>query len=236
MDQTIVEEKSPEVEMAAPKPEVLARLKLPVFTPEDPEVWFKQVEYCLADAGVTVSLDKFKQVVKTLDGKYAREVRDLVLRPPPDAPFEKLKEELLLRLGQSQAQKTRQLLENESIGDRTPSQFLRHLKTLAGNAATDDILKALWMNGLNPLIRGNIAAYGAQDDITLEQLARMADCVVDQMKSLIPAPQVAAAESESRLCQAMERLALRLDEQSREISELRGQHVRGRQQTRVGTR
>lgn len=203
-----------------------------MFTPDDPDVWFQQVEWALEDVGITTSQGKFRQVAKSLDGKYSKEVRDLIINPPAERPYEKLKEELLERLGKSKEQKIRRLLEREEIGDKTPSQFLRHLRQFAGTNATDTILKTMWMDQLNPLVRAAVAAQAAQPDVTLDTLARTADGVTVALGA-IPPKHVSAvsAESESQLCAVLERLTLRLDEQHRELNELRAE-VRGRSQNR----
>ncbi|XP_045466799.1 uncharacterized protein LOC123675485 [Harmonia axyridis] len=197
----------PNPSAAAPTPGILARLQIPAFTPEDPEV------------------------VKSLDGRYAKEVRDLIINPPAQKPYETLKEQLLQRLGKSQAQKTRQLLERVEIGDRKPSQFLRYLQQLAGDNAADEIVRALWMERINPLARASIAAQAAQPNVTLDDLAKTADCVMEALGTVAP-QQVSAvsprvSQSESQLCEVLERLSMRLDEQSRELNELRAE-VRGR--------
>ena len=82
-----------------------APVKIPDFTPEDPEVWFQQVDWILTDAAITRSDDKFRAVMKTLDSRHAREVRDLVLAPPAVEPF--------------RAQNP-QIVEREEMGDRKP--------------------------------------------------------------------------------------------------------------------
>ncbi|XP_045472929.1 uncharacterized protein LOC123679604 [Harmonia axyridis] len=169
--------KMPNQSAAALTPEVLARLKIPVFTPDDPEVWFQQVEWSLEDVGLTASSAKFRQVAKSLDGRYAKEVRDLIINPPAEKPYETLKEQLLQRLGKSQAQKTRQLLERVEIGDRKPSQFLRYLQQHAGDNAADEIVRALWMERINPLARASIAAQAAQTNVTMDDLAKTAKVV-----------------------------------------------------------
>jgi len=54
-----------------------------------------------------------------------------IISPPELEPYDRLKAELVLRLSTSREQRVRQLLSHEEMGDRKPSQFLRHLKSLA---------------------------------------------------------------------------------------------------------
>lgn len=79
------------------------RVRLPAFIADDPDLWFQQVEWALKNAGVQTSTEKFQCVGTSLEPRYAKEVRDLLLNPPDELqdPFKKLKDELLRRLGKS---------------------------------------------------------------------------------------------------------------------------------------
>ena len=70
-------------------------------------------------------------------------MRDILTLPEndPSKTYTNLKSQLFGRLSASQDQKTRRLLEHEEIGDRTPSQFFRHLRGLAGNIFPDSVLR-----------------------------------------------------------------------------------------------
>jgi hypothetical protein len=57
-------------------------------------------------------------------------VWDIVISPPQQDPYTKLKTELLNRLFPSREKCTYQLLTREEMRDRKPSQFLRHLRNL----------------------------------------------------------------------------------------------------------
>lgn len=211
------------------------RVKLPPFIPDDPDLWFAQVDWALTNAGMKTSTEKFQYVGTSLEHRYAKEVRDIILKPPKeeDDPFKTLKDELLHRLGKSQAQRTRQLLEREEIGARTPSQFLRHLQQLAGETAAQDIVRALWMDRLDPITRAGIAAQPTT--ASLDDLARIADNIADSISNLHPAsatPQIAqvtatAMPNESRLLEQLTRLQLQLAEMQcdhrREIAAVRSE-------------
>jgi len=88
------------------------------------------VEGSFASAGVTVDSTEFGYVVRALPPKYAVEVKDIIMTQPSDSRYAKIKQKLIRRLSASQEEKTRQLLERVEIGDRKPSQFLRHLQSL----------------------------------------------------------------------------------------------------------
>lgn len=178
-------------------------VRVPPFWPADPELWFAQVENQFALAGVTADDTKFHYVAGHLDAKYASEVRDVLTKPPSNGKYDKLKSELIIRLSASQDQKTRQLLEHEEIGDRKPTQFLRHLRNLAGTVVPDTVLKPLWLSRLPSSTQAILATQQKAD---LDELAVLADAVLEA------APRPLVAETSfpptSSLESMMERLTI----------------------------
>jgi hypothetical protein len=149
-------------------------IKIPPFWPADPELWFAQIETQFILAGVTADDTKFFYVCGNIEPKYAAEVRDILTNPPAVGKYEKLKTELIKRLGSSQEQKLRRLLSHEEMGDRTPSLFLRHLRTLAGSTVPDAVLKSLWLTRLPSSVQAILATHKSAE---LDSLADMADSV-----------------------------------------------------------
>lgn len=47
------------------------------------------------------------------------------------------------------------ILENEEMGDRTPSEFLKHLRNQLKTFVPDDILKQIWMKKLPSRLQRN---------------------------------------------------------------------------------
>ena len=127
-------------------------IRVPPFWPEKPAVWFAQLEGQFALANVTQDATKFYYVISHLENKYATKVEDVITDPPPTGRYDRIKEELIRRLSLSEEQRVRQLLMHEEMGDRRPTQFLRHLRTLAGPSVPTDFLRTLWTNRLPPTI------------------------------------------------------------------------------------
>ncbi|XP_033225837.1 uncharacterized protein LOC117178518 [Belonocnema kinseyi] len=113
-------------------------------------MWFAQIATQFALSNVQNNTTKFNYIAENLDAKYTAEVRDILTLPEgdPSWTYANLKAQLIDRLSASQDQKTRRLLEHEEIGDQTPSQFLRHLRGLAGNVFPDTVLRPLWLGRL----------------------------------------------------------------------------------------
>ncbi|XP_053606956.1 uncharacterized protein LOC128673251 [Plodia interpunctella] len=130
---------------------------------------------------------KYYYVTAQLEPRYAAEVKDIIVAPPSKGKYEKLKSELIRRLSASKEKQVKQLLMHEELGDRRPSQFLRHLQHLAGPNVPEDFLRTIWTSRLPANLQTVIAS---QPDSTLQALADLADKVHELVPS---APQVAAA-------------------------------------------
>ncbi|KOC59093.1 hypothetical protein WH47_10919 [Habropoda laboriosa] len=128
------------------------------FCPEQPKTWFTKVEAQFVLSGVTNDYIKFYHVIAQLDTKYATEVQDITDDPPETQKYETLKRELIQRLSVSETQRIRQLLEQEEMGDRTPSQFLRQMRNLAGRTVSDDFLRTSWSGRLPEITRAIVTA------------------------------------------------------------------------------
>lgn len=151
-------------------------VRLPQFIGQDPELWCCMVEATFTAAGITNSTTKFGFVINCLDPKHALELRDILILPPSDDNYTKLKKELIKRFSKSQEAKIRQILEREELGDRSPSQFMRHLKGLAGTQIPDSFIRTLWLDRLPNYTK---AILSTQDDLELYKLAELADKIND---------------------------------------------------------
>lgn len=166
-------------------------VRIPQFNGTDPELWFAMIETSFASTGITSDATKFGYVISALDSRHAQEVRDIIVNPPANAKYQKIKEELIKRLSSSQEQKTRRLLEHEEIGDRKPSQFLRPLQSLAGTAVPDAMVRTLWLGRLPTAMQGILAT---QKDVGLDKVAELADAIADAVP---PAAVLSAAPRQS---------------------------------------
>lgn len=183
---------------------VTVTLKLPPFWPSDPELWFAQVEAQFSCRRITTQKTKFDHVVSSLTPQFAAEVRDLLLRPPDDQPYDTLKAQLIRRTAASEQRKLQLLLTTEELGDRKPTQLLRRMQQLLGDRpGTDEsVLKELFLQRLPPNVRMVLAS--TPDATTLDKLAEMADKIIEVVAPppptlATPAPSVAAANAPSPL-------------------------------------
>ncbi|KAJ8914193.1 hypothetical protein NQ315_015966 [Exocentrus adspersus] len=139
-----------------------AQLEIPPFWQKNPARWFSQVEAQFALSKITQDETKYYHIVANLEPHIAEEVGDIIDSPPAQGKYEKIKKELI-------AQQIRRILEGEELGDRRPSQFLRHLRGLAGDSVSDTILRSLWMSRLPSHTQAILAM---DDDVALDSRAK----------------------------------------------------------------
>lgn len=150
--------------------------KIPQFWPEKPNLWFSQVEAEFHLAGIVCDTTKYSYVIAALDQRTIGEIEDNIINPPVDQKYEKLKKDLISRFSASEEQRVRRLLSDEQLGDRRPSAFLRHLRSLAGSLKDDNLLRQLWMRRLPNQVQAILAA---QADLSLDKIAELADKIME---------------------------------------------------------
>lgn len=154
-------------------------IKLPPFWPSDPEVWFAQVDAHFTTRRVTSQKARFDHVIASLSPEFATEVRDLILKPPAERPYDILREQLTKRTAASEQRKLQQLFTTEELGDRKPTQLLRRMQQLLGDrpGITDGaFLRELFLQRLPSNVRMVLAST---PDVSLEKVAELADKVME---------------------------------------------------------
>jgi hypothetical protein len=143
-----------------------------------PSFWaerFTQAETQFHLPGISNELPKFYHVISQLDEKYVAEVENIINSPPRQDSYTTFKTELVKQLCPSRGQRTRQLFTLEDMGDRKPSQFLRHLKSLAPDIP-ENYLRILWTSRLSTNIRTILAGM---PEVELDASALCADRMME---------------------------------------------------------
>ncbi|BHF71607.1 hypothetical protein SprV_0401466700 [Sparganum proliferum] len=111
---------------------------LPDFWQHAPELYFFRIEATFHSAKITRETDKYYKLVEALPPTILSQVQTLLRDPPTDAPYTKLKAELLRLTSVSDRQRYHALVKEEALGDRKPSELLRRMRSLVGNMQIDD--------------------------------------------------------------------------------------------------
>ena len=141
------------------------QVQLPKFIAKDVKFWFIQVEALFRTANITTDQTKYDFVIAALDITAAADVRDILENPAAENQYENIKKALVERLAVSEAARIKQILSNERMGDRTPGQHYRYLKSVAGDNFSDAVLSSIWMDSLPQDVKTVIAGnYGLTID------------------------------------------------------------------------
>lgn len=192
---------------------------LPEFNPSDPEIWFTMVELQFTSESISDHAKRYLSVLKALPRRYSSEVRDIIVQPVDERSYDRLKEGLIKRLSTSQEEKTKQLLQQEQMGDDKPSHFLRRLQNLAGTAIPDTLVRTIWQSRLPTEIQTTVAISSSN---TLQEAAETADRVFDIVSSR-PTIATASASTSSdlhKLAIDVQRILVRLDAVDDRLSKL----------------
>lgn len=196
----------------------------PPFWAEEPTVWFSQLEGNFILSGIKDEDTKFYYVTSTLEHRYAAEVKDIIVSPPKTGKYERLKSELIKRLSASREKEVKQLLMHEELGDRRPSQFMRHLQSLAGPTVPEEFIRTIWTSRLPTALQPIIVSQKTSD---LQELADLADSVHEIVPST---PQVAAASAPKET--ELQSMARQISELSRRVEALSSRDHRSRTRSR----
>lgn len=204
----------------------VSTLKLPPYYASDPQVWFGVVESLFRTRGISRQTTKFHHVISGLSADFATEVRDLILNPPDDTPYDELKARLIQRTQLSEQRRIRLLLSEEELGDRKPTQLLRRMQQLLDSHTMDDgLFRELFIQRLPEKARLILAS--SSETLPLEALATMADRI------LAVAPETATVMSvRPATDSAVARLETQVAELTAAIAALTSQPSRGRSRTR----
>ena len=146
------------------------------------------------------------------------EVRDLLLSPPRDQPYETLKRELTNCTSPSEQRRLQQLLTAEELGDRKPNQVLRRIQQLLGDKATtmdESFMREQFLQLLPTNVRMVITPSAAA--LNLEALAQLADRIVETS----PTTTIAATNTPDQLLTAqVSELTRRLEDLSTQMAKV----------------
>ncbi|KAL4720821.1 hypothetical protein ACJJTC_004585 [Scirpophaga incertulas] len=191
-----------------------------LFCKDRPTLWFSSLEAQFHINGITQEVTKYHFAISHLDMECIREVEDIIIQPPQTEPYSKLKNAIISRFSESYEEKVRRLLESEPIGDRKPSSFLRHLRSLAGPCFPEQLLKTIWLNRLPRHVQLILASRKEQ---TLEDLWDLADQLMEITSHTPPAPvtfEVSSSQAAAPTAADFQDLNRKVEELTRAVAAL----------------
>lgn len=151
-------------------------VKVPEFISQDPRLWFAQLELYFKGRRITRQDSKYTTAAMNLPPHVSLEVSELIYHPPSENPYDALKAAVLERLASSEEQNLRKLLSGVQIGDRTPTQLLRHMRNLTNENKVHEVLvRELWLQALPQHLRTPLSVV--DKETPLNKLAELADQV-----------------------------------------------------------
>lgn len=158
-------------------------VRLPPFWAHSPCVWFIQAEAQFALGRISSEYSKYNYVVASLPQDVAESIADFLQDSFDDPSYSKLKEVLISRHSLSVERSLQKILSDESMGDRSPSEFYRALKRLAGSSNTlgDDLIKKIWLQRLPHLVNISLISHKETEDIA--KILSLADQIWEAMAS-----------------------------------------------------
>ena len=128
-------------------------LKLPIFWPKDPIIWFAQTEAHFNARNITAEQTKFIYWVTSLDQDTALRVKDLLLTGPTSNPYTILKTRLIEIFTLSLSDRANRHPSIKSLGGRKPSELMCDVVNLAGAHESCFLIKQIFINAMPPEIR-----------------------------------------------------------------------------------
>ncbi|BHF81032.1 hypothetical protein SprV_0702416100 [Sparganum proliferum] len=147
---------------------------LPDFWQHAPELYFFRIEATFHSTKITRETDKYYMLVEAFPPTILSQVQTLLRDPPTDAPYTKLKAELLRLTSVSDRQRYHVLVKEEALGDRKTSELLRRMRSLVVNMKIDDkFFKEVFLERLPTSVQTILASDF--DELHILKLAEMAD-------------------------------------------------------------
>lgn len=143
-------------------------LKLPQFWANLPAHWFLHIESQFSTRNIVQEKTKYDYVIQSLSQDTISSVFDIMTEitssqgtnEPINDPYSYIKKHLIERHTLSESRRIETLLSGMEMGDRTPSEFFRNLKNLAGSsdAVNDKLIISLWARRLPPMVQATLKA------------------------------------------------------------------------------
>lgn len=196
-------------------------VKLPPYWPSSLNTWFIQVESQFAINRITSEVTKYNYLVSALPQDVAETLTDILDQPHQTTPFTQLKDAIINRHSLSIERRIKRIISDEDMGDKSPSDFYRRLKQLAGTSGTvtDDLIRKLWLSRLPHLINISLIPLGDQ---SIDTVLDTADKIYDAMQTSTNVTNISALSNKPSTSSSSVSHIQDIQSLHNEIKELRG--------------
>ena len=129
---------------------VAVSIKMPAFTPDDPDIFFiaAEAQFETRSPPITADRTKFFHIVGSLPPNVLSRIKDLIKNPPANDAYDALKTRLTQTFAAPPEERALKIIENNSLGGRRPSALLDYLLSLAEDETIDFIIRAAFLRSL----------------------------------------------------------------------------------------
>ncbi|KAA0196328.1 hypothetical protein FBUS_05985 [Fasciolopsis buskii] len=152
---------------------------LPSFWRTDPPLWFAIAEAQFLIHRVDEQEVRFAYVVAALQPDVARELRELILTPPKENPYEAIKQQLCSMTNSLRQEHIKKQAADEQLGKDAPSKLLQRLREKLDPTCNEDHLKVVFVEKL-PLSVQQILEP-VYSSLNIVELAHLADRIGTQL-------------------------------------------------------
>lgn len=158
------------------------KFELPLFFKDNVKLWFAQIENKLEHCKIMGEKARFLSVSSALPPQVAMIVSDLIFNAPTENPYTALKTRIIDEFESTETEKTRNLLQRCTLGDRKPSALLRELRQNAAHKVKDEFLMEIFLDRLPAEVARTLRALQVTD---LDKAAAAADSALPEPTSSI---------------------------------------------------
>ncbi|KAF8797273.1 hypothetical protein HNY73_001558 [Argiope bruennichi] len=126
---------------------------------------------------ITASKTKFNYCAAYIPPEVASIVRDIIINPDEEDPYQQLKSEVIKRCGESKSQEIRSLLNFEQLGDRKPSELLRVMhRRVESHHISDALLLKHFLQQMSSNVQSILTA---STPLNVTKAAEVADRILE---------------------------------------------------------
>lgn len=177
----------------ANNPQIKNNPTLPSFNTDNPSLWLNLIEMAFNAYGVTDDSQRCYLTIAALPYTIQQEISDIIV---PNSPisYDDLRTTIIKKTQIPAQKRMRKLLHDTPIGDKTPTQYLRHLRDLAGpdTDRNSPVIRSIFLNGIPNKVTMIVAPKADQPLDDIADIAERVFVHMDNSSMVISSPSLNA--------------------------------------------